>query len=595
MASNGRHNSGVQLAVPPRWLNCPRKGEIIADIFLPFKTPLGDEYDSQLPEAHRFPPSMLLTVFARYKMQMGLWIDLTNTNRFYDKKHVECAEITYVKLQCRGHGECPSSEQTRVFVDICRRFIAQHPKQVIGVHCTHGFNRTGFLIASFLVEVMSWSIEAAVKAFAKARPSGIYKDDYLRELFRRYGDIEDTPPPPMIPDWCHDDDSADVDDDVQPLDEKTQGEDERPGKTRRNKDFRKGVPVFMEGVPGTIAITAEPKLSEIQRRCQDMCQWKKSGFPGSQPVSMDLDNLDLLTQMPYKVSWKADGTRYMMLIDGEGEVYFVDRDNCVFRVSEVQFPRRKQPTAHIQDTLVDGEMIIDKADGRDVPRYLIYDIVRFEGKEVGKADFGVRLLCIAREICEPRKRAMQEGRISRVQEPFGVRQKQFWDITCAESLLGEKFARNMSHEVDGLIFQPVPEEYTCGRTDTVLKWKPPHLNSIDFRLKIVREEGLGLLPRTVGHLYVGSYDLPVANIKITKAIKALDKKIIECKYEDKQWVLLRERTDKSFPNSYTTAMGVMKSIMQPVTKDILLGFIRDNRWQGPRRKRRLSGDSLDLD
>ena len=33
-----------------------------------------------------------------------------------------------------------------------------------------------------------------------------------------------------------------------------------------------------------------------------------------------------------QVSWKADGTRYMMLVDGEDEVYFIDRDNCVYQV-----------------------------------------------------------------------------------------------------------------------------------------------------------------------------------------------------------------------------------------------------------------------
>ena len=36
--------------------------------------------------------------------------------------------------------------------------------------------------------------------------------------------------------------------------------------------------------------------------------------------------------MCVQVSWKADGTRYMMLLDGEDEVYFIDRDNCVYKV-----------------------------------------------------------------------------------------------------------------------------------------------------------------------------------------------------------------------------------------------------------------------
>ena len=34
------------------------------------------------------------------------------------------------------------------------------------------------------------------------------------------------------------------------------------------------------------------------------------GFPGSQPVSMDKQNVQLLTKKPYRVSWKADGVRY---------------------------------------------------------------------------------------------------------------------------------------------------------------------------------------------------------------------------------------------------------------------------------------------
>ncbi|VEL22272.1 unnamed protein product [Protopolystoma xenopodis] len=45
-------------------------------------------------------------------------------------------------------------------------------------------------------------IDAAVQIFADARPPGIYKSDYLRELFRRYGDEEDCPPAPEKPDWC---------------------------------------------------------------------------------------------------------------------------------------------------------------------------------------------------------------------------------------------------------------------------------------------------------------------------------------------------------------------------------------------------------
>lgn len=87
---------------------------------------------------------------------------------------------------------------------------------------------------------------------------------------------------------------------------------------------------------------------------QDMCGWSKGGFPGCQPVSMDLENLKFLHTKPYKVSWKADGTRYMMLINAENEVYFFDRDNSCFQVIGMRFPRRNNIQAHTCDTLLDG-------------------------------------------------------------------------------------------------------------------------------------------------------------------------------------------------------------------------------------------------
>lgn len=85
-----------------------------------------------------------------------------------------------------------------------------------------------------------------------------------------------------------------------------------------------------------------------------MCKWNSSGFPGSQPVSMDTKNIKLLHQKPYRVSWKADGARYMMLILKEGEVYFFDRDNSVFQVEGLRFPLRSNLNEHLMNTLIDG-------------------------------------------------------------------------------------------------------------------------------------------------------------------------------------------------------------------------------------------------
>ena len=44
---------------------------------------------------------------------------------------------------------------------------------------------------------------------------------------------------------------------------------------------------------------------------------------------------------------------------------------------------------------------------------------------------------------------------------------------------------------------------------------------------------------------------------------------------------MRERTDKSFPNGYNTAMGVIESIKHPVTEEDLLSVIEHSRWKKP--------------
>lgn len=53
-----------------------------------------------------------------------------------------------------------------------------------------------------MVERMDCSVEAAVLAFSQARPPGIYKDDYIKELFQRYDDVEDALAAPEKPSWC---------------------------------------------------------------------------------------------------------------------------------------------------------------------------------------------------------------------------------------------------------------------------------------------------------------------------------------------------------------------------------------------------------
>ena len=102
----------------------------------------------------------------------------------------------------------------------------------------------------------------------------------------------------------------------------------------------------------------------------------------------------------------------------------------------------------------------------------------FKTNEVGKGDFGLRELCIHKELIGVRSQLIAEGKnnnpdstirkahkdiifialfsgkIDKVKESFSVRQKQFWDVADAHKLLGPKFTKeSLGHEPDGLIFQ----------------------------------------------------------------------------------------------------------------------------------------------
>lgn len=267
-----------------------------------------------------------------------------------------------------------------------------------------------------------------------------------------------------------------------------------------------------------------------------------------------------------------------MLILNADECYLFDRDYKVYQVSNLKFLKANDLKTSLVETLLDGELVIDIVQGTRYPRYLIYDIICCNGDDVGKNNFEARLQIIFKQIIYPREEAKKTGLIDRNKEPIGIRIKDFFDLHKTAQLLSPNFQKNLAHETDGLIFQPVDLEYYSGRCDRMLKWKPPIHNSIDFKLRIVKEHRPGMLEDHIGQLWVNGFDQPFSTIKVTKTIRELNNKIIECRYNRQKgnWELMRERTDKSYPNAYTTAENVLRTIMQPIEENDLLHFISIN-------------------
>ena len=70
---------------------------------MPFKTPLSSRYDGDIPEEDRFNIDMIVTFVEGKQLRMGLVVDLTKTDRFYDKRTLSQHNIGYHKLQCEGY------------------------------------------------------------------------------------------------------------------------------------------------------------------------------------------------------------------------------------------------------------------------------------------------------------------------------------------------------------------------------------------------------------------------------------------------------------------------------------------------------------
>ena len=115
--------------------------------------------------------------------------------------------------------------------------------------------------------------------------------------------------------------------------------------------------------------------------------------------------MSLLKSQPYSVTWKADGTRYMLLLMRDG-AYLVDRKFDVRRVQmRFPLPHKKFGTSVHHCTLMDGEMVVDTdpQTKKETRRYLAYDLMAINGERVTQRPFLERLNIIREFVVEPRK------------------------------------------------------------------------------------------------------------------------------------------------------------------------------------------------
>ncbi|XP_070780275.1 RNA/RNP complex-1-interacting phosphatase-like [Enoplosus armatus] len=169
--------------IPDRWLDYKAVGERLHGTrFIAFKVPLKQSLNRQLSGSEVFGLWELQDTLNKENQELGLIVDLTFTTRYYNLHDVP-ESLLFVKIFTAGH-QVPSDDTILSFKRVVCRFLRDNADndKLIGVHCTHGLNRTGYLICRYLIDVDGMDPKEAVELFNSSRGHEIERQNYLEDL-----------------------------------------------------------------------------------------------------------------------------------------------------------------------------------------------------------------------------------------------------------------------------------------------------------------------------------------------------------------------------------------------------------------------------
>ncbi|XP_016159030.1 PREDICTED: RNA/RNP complex-1-interacting phosphatase [Ficedula albicollis] len=173
-------------SVPERWTEyIPLGRRMPGTRFIAFKVPLKESFDRNLLPEERFSPHDLIRKVEERQEELGLVIDLTYTTRYYSREELP-ATLRYYKILTMGR-EIPNRKTILRFKYLVKKFLTANKDndKLIGVHCTHGLNRTGYLVCRYLIDVEGMEPNAAIELFNKCRGHPIERTNYIQDLQKR--------------------------------------------------------------------------------------------------------------------------------------------------------------------------------------------------------------------------------------------------------------------------------------------------------------------------------------------------------------------------------------------------------------------------
>ena len=387
----------------------------------------------------------------------------------------------------------------------------------------------------------------------------------------------------------------------------------------------------------------------------------------------DYNNI-LNIRRDYSVTDKADGERNLLIVLEDGSLYLMNRKNVIKSLGA------KIPS--LSKSILDGEYITKSKDNKNINLFMVFDVYFINNEDVRDRHFSKKADTYdnSKTRHEIMKEKLDNLDIEKAEKSLlDVKLKKFYysDLNEYDETIDKKitelekemlllevgganyntlksniatlkkdtkifteaskvYNKQYIYHIDGLIFTPIfkgvgeTENRTSfdGRWNYSFKWKPSEENTIDFMVKVVKEDGVDQIEysndngefktyKTI-NLLVGynplihtkhnscrilneevSYEekytyvpfIPTnpyrkessyayikldvnGNMRTTDKNIITDGCIIECKYDQTKndgfrWIPIRVR-DTNKPNDFTTAKNVWNTIFYPITKDMIV-------------------------
>lgn len=294
---------------------------------------------------------------------------------------------------------------------------------------------------------------------------------------------------------------------------------------------------------------ADADADAVLKRCLALAESEWKAFPGTHPVH--ITRRQQRRDRDYYVSLKMDGTRFMMIIDRQGRMWFIDRKLSIWKG-----PGNRELLARFSDSLLDVEVVS--------PGFVtVIDVIAFQGRCIRGFPLLRRLdsvlpLCRTLSSSAPAPAPIRLN----IQSYY----KTWTDMRKVLDLLKIDGFR----KYDGLVFTPATGGYRLGRNSELLKWKPAGQNTVDF-LYVARSSS--------GTVFAQDKDnakklIPYGRVfGVPLTVKSHS--IIECLpvgSNSSRWKFYKHRHDRSSPNADWVVDNVMESHRENITEDDLVGW-----------------------